>query len=114
MHEMTEHYLECALWASTDDKGRALDGLFSIADLPPETVQSAEKDCQRFLAHYGELIGARYQQAGHDFWLTRNHHGSGFWDGEWPKEIGERLTKAAHEFGECDLYVGDDGKVYCT
>jgi hypothetical protein len=49
---------------------------------------------------------------GHDFWLTRNGHGAGFWDGDWPKEAGDRLTKACEEFGEFDLYIGDDGMIY--
>jgi hypothetical protein len=49
---------------------------------------------------------------GYRFWLTRNHHGAGFWDGDYPKEIGEALTKLSHEFGETDAYVGDDGKLH--
>ena len=24
-----------------------------------------------------------------------------------------RLTAAAHKFGECNLYLGDDGEIYC-
>lgn len=48
----------------------------------------------------------------HDFWLIRNHHGAGFWDGDYPEDIGKRLTALAHTFGDCDLYVGDDGKIY--
>ena len=38
-------------------------------------------------------------QAGHDFWLTRNGHGAGFWDGDWQK-YGEMFTKIAQSFGE--------------
>ena len=39
---------------------------------------------------------------GHDFWLTRNRHGAGFWD----KDYGgheDTLTEVAHGFGE--VYV---------
>ena len=50
-------------------------------------------------------------QAGHDFWLTRNGHGAGFWD-RGLGERGDRLTNAAHVYGACDLYLGDDGFVY--
>ena len=50
--------------------------------------------------------------AGHDFWLTRNGHGCGYWDGDWPKGIGVGLDKLAHKFGEFDLFVGDDGLIY--
>ena len=44
------------------------------------------------------------------FWLNRNGHGAGFWDGDWPKH-GAELDKAAHSYGEFDLYVGDDGEI---
>jgi hypothetical protein len=53
-------------------------------------------------------------RAGHDFWLTRNGHGAGFWDGEWYKEVGERLTKASKAFGEVNIYVGDGDLIYCN
>lgn len=51
-------------------------------------------------------------QNGHDFWLTRNGHGVGFWDRGYDKEVGDALTKASESFGEVDLYVGDDGRIY--
>ena len=28
------------------------------------------------------------------------------------EELGKRLTHAAHGFGECRLFVGDDGRIY--
>jgi hypothetical protein len=57
-----------------------------------------------------EEIGA--EQCGHDFWLTRNGHGTGFWD-RFPKtDAHKRLDVAAMAFGKADLYLGDDGKVY--
>jgi hypothetical protein len=36
--------------------------------------------------------------AGHDFWLTRNRHGAGFWDGHWRDSA--ELTQIAHSYGE--------------
>ena len=53
-----------------------------------------------------------YGRAGHDFWLTRNGHGAGYWD-RGLGEVGDALTTAAEVYGSCDLYVGDDGKIYC-
>ena len=47
----------------------------------------------------------------HDFWLTRNHHGAGFWDGDYGS-YGDQLTAIAETFSEVDLYVGDDGLIY--
>ena len=52
------------------------------------------------------------QLGGHDFWLTRNGHGAGFWDRSdcLPEDAGERLTDAAEKYGEVDLTV-DDGVI---
>lgn len=50
--------------------------------------------------------------AGHDFWLTRNGHGAGFWDGCWPKQAGEQLSALARTFGEVSIYRADDGLLY--
>lgn len=43
-----------------------------------------------------------------DFWLTRQGHGCGFWDGKYPDEIGEALSDIARGFGELavDKYRG--------
>ena len=47
-----------------------------------------------------------------DIALTRNGHGAGYWDGDLPKELGDRLTAAAKAAGEVWPYLGDDGEVY--
>jgi len=54
------------------------------------------------------------EKAGHDFWLTRNGHGAGFWDGDWQEPAGAELSKASKAFGEINLYVSDDGKLYLS
>jgi hypothetical protein len=112
IHEMTKHYLVCALWSSTDEDGEPLDATYTVADMPEETIQKADRDCRRFIAENEQDIDGRYEQAGHDFWLTRNGHGSGFWDGDWAEDAGERMTESAKDFRECYLYVGDDNKLY--
>jgi hypothetical protein len=107
MHKLdtfTTAYIECAVWSSTDDTGEPLDNL--DLEIHPETVDQMVKDCQDFQAAAGELIDDNLSQAGHDFWLTRNGHGAGFWDGEWP-EHGDTLTKLAKSFGPVELYVDD-------
>jgi hypothetical protein len=117
LHEMTTAYLECALWSSTDESneqgGDPLDSNYSFDDIDIEELVEAEATCQQFLDKYAYIIGERYQQAGHDLWLTRNHHGCGFWEvPDWPKEDGEILTQAAQALGEVSFYVGDDNKLY--
>jgi len=107
-------YLQCALWSSSDDNDEPLDNNFSAMDLSEETYRKMEEDCNKFVLENWNDIYMDLEKAGHDFWLTRNGHGAGFWDGDWEKETGERLTKASEAFGEFDLYVGDDGKVWGT
>ena len=104
------------------DSGDADDGKFPLgAALAPESLAKIREDCQSFLEQAGDLIIGKCTRsggwftdlecAGHDFWLTRNGHGAGFWDGDWP-ETGERLTELAKAFGSSDTYAGDDGMVY--
>ena len=110
----TRAYIECALWASMDDDDEPLDRQYSWTDITHESLQRMMDDCKAFQEQNAALIGCEDERAGHDFWLTRNHHGAGFWDGDWIKDIGESLTNAAHAFGECGLYVGDDDKIYAA
>lgn len=118
MDSFVRQYLETALWSSNDNSndqgGDPLDKNYTIDDIAPETIAQAISDCARFrAANQIDLIktGDDDEQNGHDFWLTRNRHGAGFWDRGYG-DVGKRLTDACHVLGEVDLYVGDDGKVY--
>lgn len=121
MDEFTQAYIECALWASTDDEGEPLYYSYSSDDFALQTLADMVEDCKRFQNVHADLLAQAYgavpgydtSMAGHDFWLTRNHHGAGFWD-RGLGEAGEALTKAAHMEGSRDLYIGDDGKVYAA
>ena len=113
---ITLHYLICALWASSDDDGRELDYRRDISDIAPETRAQARQDVEDFVGLL-QREGINWQDAmspeqfGHDFWLTRNGHGAGFWD-RGLDALGDTLTKWADTFKAVDMYVGDDGKVY--
>lgn len=110
----TRAYVVCALWSSTDLDGKPLDRDFNLEDISDETIQKMIADCAKFQADHADDISGYPEQAGHDFWLTRNRHGAGFWDPgrPWEDGAGDRLTQAAHAFGEVYLYVGDDQKLY--
>ena len=116
MDAFTTAYIEAALWASTDNSneqgGEPLDAHYGLDDIAPETLTSIRDDCEAFQRDHAEDIGGDLERAGHDFWLTRNHHGAGFWDGDWDEDIGQRLTDASHVYGDFDLYIGDDGLIY--
>ncbi len=112
----TKAYIECALWSSndnlSDNGGEPLDKNYNVSDFAPETLEKIIADCKKFQEENWDDISDDPSQAGHDFWLTRNGHGAGFWDGDWEETTGERLTTASKEYGLCDLYIGDDGKIY--
>ncbi len=108
-------YIECALWSSTGDDQEPLDALYSRDDLHDSAVASMRADVADFLDSLADVDVAEISdsQMGHDFWLTRNHHGAGFWD-RGLGSLGDDLTKRAHAYGSSDLYVGDNGSVYVT
>ena len=112
MNEFVLAYIEAALWSSTDETDRPLSIRFHIEDISPECLDQMKKDCEDFQSQHKDLISCNEGLAGCDFWLTRNRHGAGFWDGDWP-EHGTMLTEASHAYGEVNLYVGDDNKIYC-
>ena len=111
-------YIEAALWSSNDEStpsgGEPLDANYDIEDFSEEALDRVQKDCQAFQERaFNELdeseLPPDYQ--GHNFWLTRNGHGTGFWD-RGLEELGDKLTEQSESFGECWIYVGDDGLIY--
>jgi hypothetical protein len=124
LDEFTRAYIECALWSSNDEStpqgGEPMDANYSIDDIAPEALAGMAEDCRKFQEQFGVPAYNRgdytdEEMAGHDFWLTRNGHGAGFWDrSELDEATRKKYTDAAHGFGECNLYVGDDGKIYCS
>lgn len=118
MKQILTAYLECALWSSIQDDGSPFDDDYEIKDFAPDSVTNAEKEISDFLSllESENILWAEeisYEQFGHDFWLTRNHHGAGFWD-RGLGELGKKLTEWAHSYGSSDVYLGDDGKVYLS
>ena len=122
----TRGYIECMLWSSTDESdesgGKPLDENYDIEDLTIETLQSIVAVCRDFQQANASLLEAAYKpkewiaekqqfdkpdydaaHAGHDFWLTRNGHGAGFWDRGLAQ--GDALTKAAKVYGGCHPMV---------
>lgn len=109
-------YITAALWSSTDEAGRPLEDNYGPDDIDQASVDKAITEVNDFVkGNEKDLVDAQNfiteAQLGHDFWLTREGHGSGFWD-EGMGELGDRLTKAAKIYGEGNIYVGDDGKLH--
>lgn len=80
--EMPSVVFNMATMESRFDGGNS----FGFADLAAETVAAIVKDCEAFQRVNSALLESAYQrnydaeQAGRDFWFTRNGHGVGYWD----------------------------------
>lgn len=123
--DVTRGYLACLIWTGqvsywTDTKefgGEPLDTgeledvfMGSTDELPDNIQQQAHYEVEQFIEaiepylFYFDLPGELDSSAlGHDFCLTRNRHGAGFWDRGW-EELGTWLTSWAHIFGSSNLY----------
>lgn len=126
----TRAYIDAALWSTTDMDQEAGNDLsleqegYTVDDIAQETLDDMIADCARFQADNGEDLAtgeggnsaqgpfSADERAGHDFWLTRCGHGCGFWDGDWSEPAATVLTSESAEWGNVDLYVGDDGQIY--
>lgn len=97
--EFLDGYLTAALFTLSDTGGR----VYTANDFTRKALIQAQRECAEFLQANTEAVGDDYYEAGVDFWLTRNRHGAGFWDGDWIKEDGKRLTAAAHAAGEREV-----------
>jgi len=109
-------YITCALWSSLDENDEPLDKHYNRDSLDPDALKRFTDDCTKFITDHVNLSNFTEEnasQAGHDFWLTRNGHGTGFWDHDcWTDAEKDVFTRAAKSFKECDLYV--DGLFVCV
>jgi hypothetical protein len=121
--QFIDAYIECAFWSSVhypdpgeDSEPVELDSLYSFEDLSREAYVKMRDDCSDFMGENNadlDFVTERmddydYGSAGHDFWLTRNGHGAGFWDRYYggDRELSlafDRLSANAKAHGECLL-----------
>lgn len=108
-------HIEVALWASHYE---TLEGEYlKLEDFEPSDLLTACLDFDLFLflsrlnkeGLLGDAIDAQnIERIAHDFWLTRHHHGAGFWDGDYPSSLGDRLTEISQQFDELYLTIDPD------
>jgi hypothetical protein len=112
IENFVQSYLATAQWVTVDGTTRG----FTKA-----AKKIAESDCLKFI----ELVKLNFYEnevekiltyqgsdvsclAGHDFFLTRNGHGAGFWDKDIYDELApngcNRLTQIAKMCGSADVY----------
>ena len=109
-------YMRAILFAETDEEGEPLDNAYTEADFSEDANARIYTECNRFLMVANEhklLEGIDMEQAGHDFWLTRNGNGSGFWDKEniYGRKNAEILTIMSDCFGEVAVGIDNLGEI---
>lgn len=107
-------YMRCALWSTTGEDGEPLDASYDSDDIAAATRDAMAQELDDFMvANATKLLtsGLTSSQVGHDFWLTRNGHGAGFWDRGLGR-LGQEISEAAKTHGSRDLYVGDDKLIH--
>ena len=113
--EFVSAYIEALLWAESGDDDSPLGKDAMPEELSADAMADIERDCALFLAEptIAELVDKHGEtKCGHDFWLTRRHHGAGFWDGDYPKDAEDALMTQCAKFHDPDPYRGDDGMIY--
>jgi hypothetical protein len=140
-------FIEAIFFTETDSDERTSSGNLpsdvGYTDLHPDSLAAIRADCEAWQAANSALLelalapmsGYDETQAGRDYWLTRNHHGAGFWDrkelrcdvgarpdgtltndpqeheelgnGSFLGTLGELLTTAAESAGEVSPFFGD-------
>ncbi len=125
--EFIAGYIECALWASLDmdDENECghnphLDENYGVHDISAELMATIREDCESFIRSQNAALQTyvgefSWDYAGHDFFLTRNGHGAGFWDREWKPgrllDACNELTGAAHVYGETFWFDNGRGEL---
>ena len=134
LNKFTTAYIACALWCGMYDAENGIgpghyNNSLTESDISETTLRVMREDCTRFFSDIETLLPyGTEEQAGHGFWLTRNGHGAGFWCRDvsvyGSEEIRDNLNVLCKNFrtipeagmvyrwGDFELYIGDDGKVY--
>lgn len=132
--DLAQGYITAMFFTAGDEPGTFDGQLCGFEDLDPGTLSAILADCAAFQATCAPALAAAQEvpgygpgeergprgddtweaMAGRDFWYTRNGHGCGFWDGDWPEPSASYLDQAARGFRSLDAYLGDDGRVYLS
>jgi hypothetical protein len=121
INEIVKHYLYAALWTAeldskydTDNFGFGEQYYAAVRDIG-DFLNKAVRYLAPFEKHFGKDTESRL---GHEFWLSRNGHGSGFFDcalGTGDKEleaIQKPLQEIANTFVEKNVFESEVGNVF--
>lgn len=92
-------YFGAMLWSEELDE-------VDIGSIAPDLRATSRRECLDFFENYGHLFEEDIERAGMDFWLSRNGHGSGFFDG--PYKEARQLQAAARVYGSVYVYYDEE------
>lgn len=124
---VTSSFIETLLWQATcngeithpdhecrgEDCDSPMDDYYSESDFTPESIATIRSEVESFVESAREALpntvdSLNAEMFGHDFCLTRNRHGAGFWD-RGLGEVGDILTELSHPWGETYVNVNANG-----
>lgn len=116
----TRGYIEAAFFTETGYEENGDLETASFGEIEGASLGDIIEDCRAWQEANHGLLERAYarnytaEQAGRDYWFTRNHHGVGFWDRSEldADDLGKALSNAAHTTGEVYVARGDDGAIY--
>ena len=79
-------------------------------DFGTDLMAAINSDIDRFIGTIPTLSNFSIDQCeriGHDFWLTRNGHGAGFWDGDWDEDFSKIACDVCEKFGSFGISFED-------
>lgn len=118
-HTLAEGYVKSMMWCNTMDHSDETNELefVSVGDgdqLQIRTLEDAAKDVADFVSANHENCKKLMQELdegwgciGHNFALSRNGHGAGFFDSG--ATVADEMQEASKPYGECTWYVYDEG-----
>lgn len=116
--QVWDQLFDTLLWQASELDGEEV----TRDDIHPSSQEAVKDSFRSFVRHndtslavFREHTNRGWEDVAHDFVLTANRHGAGFWDRCYcvrvECEFADRLTVAAHAY-PMDVCVGDDGFVY--
>ncbi len=118
IERFTLAYIEALYFTNTGGEGQPPKD----AEIDADIMAVIKADCLSFwhrfggyarIAHFAqwESVADNVERAGQDFWLTRNGHGAGFWDGDWSEPYATILNNGAKSYGAFETYLTDAGTI---
>ncbi len=112
IEEILNSYLETLIWSSSlEDES---ENSYTIHDIDETSIIKSKRDIVKFINLVSqdeeaieEMNTYDEKSFGHYLALSRNGHGSGFFD-----DYNDKLQDLARSLGQADLYVGDDDKLH--